>query len=369
MPAEIIIYTLSISFVIQFLYYTGIYSRVLITVKNLGNKKDLPPLSVIISTNNEADNVQNFLPLILNQDYNKFELIVVNDRSTDKTQDILNQFQEIYNNLKVIIINELSEKISGKKNALTKAIETAKHEHLIFTDADCYPVSKNWLRTIANSYTKKTEIVIGYGGYEKQKGFLNKIIRFETLFNAMQYMSFALLGFPYMGVGRNLSYKKSLFLQNNGFSTHKKITSGDDDLFINKTANKKNTEVLINNESITISIPKTKFKDYLKQKRRHLSTGKYYKQKHKLLLGTEILSRFFFYIGIIFSLFFQKFNEIALIMYSVKLLSIFIITKSFSGKLKEKHNLFFIPIFDILIPVINLFIYISTLFNNKIEWK
>ncbi len=326
-------------------------------------------LSVIISAKNEARNLQKFLPLILEQNYPNFELIVADDASTDETENILRKFQKTYPNLKVLDIEKENGDVKGKKNALSHAITSAEYNYLVFTDADCYPDSENWLRKIIGSYSENTEIVIGFGTYEKRKGFLNKLIRFETLFNAMQYMSYALSGFPYMGVGRNLSYKKTLWLKNKGFSGHEHILSGDDDLFINAAANKKNIAILTDPESKTISIPKECFKDYVKQKKRHLSTGKYYKIRHKFLLGTEILSRFIFYSGIIIFSVVHKFVLIAIILYVIRIFVLLIFTKIFSDKLKEKQNLFFIPIFDILIPLLNLLIYSGTFFDKKIVWK
>ncbi|NOZ35936.1 MAG: glycosyltransferase [Chlorobi bacterium] len=364
---QAVTYLFLVSFIIQLLYYFLIYRNVLRRDEEHENTGLLPPLTVIISAKNEAENLRNFLPLILNQSYSEFELIVVNDASTDGTKNILSEFQSSYNNLQVIEIKE--EYSKGKKNALTKAVAAAKYEYLVFTDADCYPVSENWLKTIARLYSENIEIVLGYGAYKKQKGFLNKLIRFETLFNAMQYMSFAISGFPYMGVGRNLSYKKSVWIKNGGFLKHKNILSGDDDLFVNAAATKKNIKILTDAGSKTVSIPKNKFKDYLKQKKRHLSTGNYYKQIYKLLLGTEVFSRFLFYVGVIILLCIQKLVLTVILLYLMRIMIIFIFLKKFSDKINDKQNLFFISIFDILIPMLNLFVFTGTLFDKKIVWK
>jgi len=178
-------------------------------------------------------------------------------------------------------------------------MKAAKNELLVFTDADCYPVSNKWLQEISKAYTHKKQIVLGYGGYETKKGLVNKLIRFDTLFIAMQYLGFALSGRPYMGVGRNLSYVKTLFFKGVGFSKHYHLISGDDDLFINDNANKNNTAVVISAESFTRSIPQTSFVNWAKQKKRHLTTGKLYKFGNKFFLSLEPFSRFIFYAGII----------------------------------------------------------------------
>jgi len=185
--------------------------------------------------------------------------------------------------------------ISGKKYPLSVGIREAKHEILLLTDADCVPASEFWIEKMQDGYHENTEIVLGYGAYHKQRGLLNKLIRFETFHTALQYLSYALAGIPYMGVGRNLSYKKSLFFRNKGFSSINHIPGGDDDLFINQTATKKNTEVVIDPDAITRSIPKTTWAGWLRQKARHYTTAKFYKPKHKLLLGLYFATQFIFY--------------------------------------------------------------------------
>jgi hypothetical protein len=136
-----------------------------------------------------------------------------------------------------------------------------------------------------DGFREDTEIVLGYGSYFKRPGLLNKLIRFETFHTALQYLSYALAGMPYMGVGRNLSYKKDLFFKNKGFSALNQIPGGDDDLFINKVATKTNTAIVIDEEAHTLSEPKKKWSHWWNQKLRHYSTAKYYKPKFKFLLG------------------------------------------------------------------------------------
>ena len=357
-----------ISFSLQLCYFFCVYMKILYHKSKSFQGKNIKAVSVIISAKDEADNLKKFLPVILNQNYSEFELIVVNDRSKDGTGKVLNDFQKKYSRLKVINIPEKETNAGGKKNALTKAINAAENDYLLFTDADCYPVSKNWIKSIIGSYNSETEIVIGFGAYEVQKGFLNKLIRFETVFNAMQYMSFALRGYPYMAVGRNLSYKKSVFIKNEGFKKHLNILSGDDDLFINEVARSDNTNVICNPESKTVSIPKKTFKEYFIQKRRHLMTGKKYKFRAKLFLGTEIISRFIFYLSIMLSVVYDYY-VLALSVYLIRMLILIFFIKFYSEKLNEKKNIFFIPIFDILIPIINLFIYSGIFFDKNIRWK
>jgi len=224
-----------------------------------------------------------------------YEVVVVNDNSVDESKYILQELKKTFKTLNVVELIQEAKLISGKKYPLSVGIREAKHEILLLSDADCVPASECWVEKMQNGYDENKEIVLGYGAYHKRKGLLNKLIRFETFHTALQYLSYALAGMPYMGVGRNLSYKKNLFIRNKGFSSINHIPSGDDDLFINQTATKKNTAVVIDPDAITRSIPKTTWGGWLKQKSRHYTTAKFYKPKHKFLLGLYFASQFVFY--------------------------------------------------------------------------
>lgn len=364
---QLLFFILCISFVIQMFYFFYFYLRVLKNKKQKNKNYKEYPISIIISAKNEAHNILKFLPKILNQDYNTFEVIVINDASEDNTLQVLNNFSEQYTNLSIINIKK-SSSAKGKKNALQKGIESSKYKYLLFTDADCYPTSNQWAKQIMLAFNKNTEIVLGFGGYENRKGFLNRLINFDTIFIALKYMSFAKAGFPYMGVGRNLAYKKSTFIKNNGFNSHKHILSGDDDLFIKEVANKNNTEIVISNNSKTKSIPNKTWKTFIAQKRRHLTTGVKYKVIHKFLLGTEVFSQLIFYISTILSLATQSAVYESITLYFIRLIILSILIYFFSKKINEKNNIIFIPIFEVLIPIINLFTAISNLFIKRRVW-
>ena len=215
---------------------------------------------------------------------------------------MLEEFKKTFKDLHIVNLEQEAKGIPGKKYPLSIGIKEAKHEILLMTDTDCVPASEFWLQKMQDAYQDGIEVVLGYGAYYKKPGLINKLIRFETFHSALQYFSYALAGLPYMGVGRNLSYKKALFLRNKGFSSINHVLSGDDDLFINQVANKNNISVVIDPEAFTLSEPKTTFKEWVKQKNRHLSTGKYYQPKHKFLLGLYSLSHFLFYPLLIVSL-------------------------------------------------------------------
>ncbi len=351
------------AFFIQLFYYLFFYIRIAF-YKPKDKKNKQSSVSVIICAKDEAENLENFLPKILEQDYPDFEVIVVNDGSEDETSDVLKRLKNKYSKLYVTSLPKNNKLRQGKKLALTIGLKAAKNDWVLLTDADCEPVSKNWISKMQANFTEDKEIVLGYGGYFARKGFLNKLIRFDSMFIALQYFTYAMAGIPYMGVGRNLAYRKSVFFKNKGFASHLKIKSGDDDLFVNKNARKKNTALELSPESFTRSVPETRFSSWYYQKKRHLTTGKYYRFSHKLLLGLEIFSRFLFYLAIITGLLYTKFLFLFAGIYFTRLILQLIIFYAASIKFKESKVFYFGIIFDFILPLIN-FIIILTNFRLR----
>lgn len=281
---------------IQLFFYIFLFSRVAFYRKKNKQQSQQHPVSVIICARDEDENLARNLPGVLVQQYpSTSEVVVVNDNSVDDSKYILQELKKRFKSLNIVELTQEAKLISGKKFPLSVGIREAKHEILLLTDADCVPASEHWIEKMQDGYADNIEIILGYGAYHKRKGLLNKLIRFESFHTGLQYLSYALAGMPYMGVGRNLSYKKSLFFRNKGFSSINHIPSGDDDLFVNKAANRKNTAVIIDEEAVTRSIPKTTWSAWLKQKSRHYTTAKYYKPKHKFLLGLYFITQFLFY--------------------------------------------------------------------------
>ena len=248
-------------------------------------REDAPPrpVSVIICARNEAPRLRERLPAILRQQYSDFEVLVVDHHSTDDTAAVLAGLAGEYPQLR--ILQAKTEATAGKKEALTQGIAAARHDLLLLTDADCRPASPFWLQRMAAKAGQRTQLVLGYGPYEKRPGLLNAFVRFEAAYTALQYLAFALAGLPYMGVGRNLLYDRSLFRQTGGFAGHTELASGDDDLFVNAVATGSNTRICLQPEAFTWSEPKTTWRDYVRQKRRHLSTAVRYRFVHQLALS------------------------------------------------------------------------------------
>lgn len=344
---EIIFVGFAIATALQLFYYLWFFSRVAFFKHKTKHQTQQHPASVIICARDEDENLARNLPGVLVQAYpSTYEVVVVNDNSFDDSKYILQELKKTFKSLHIVELTQEAKLISGKKYPLSIGIREAKHEILLLTDADCVPASEHWIEKMQNAYYNGIDVVLGYGGYHKTKGLLNKLIRFDTFHTALQYLSYALAGIPYMGVGRNLSYKKSLFLQNKGFSSMNHIPSGDDDLFINKVATKKNTAVVLDTEAITRSIPKKTFRSWLRQKARHYTTAKYYKPIHKLLLGLYFISQFCFYPLLVLSIIFYDW-KISLGLFGLRfLLQAFIFYKTMK-RLDEKDLWPWFPFLDL----------------------
>lgn len=333
-------------------------------------------VSVIICAKNEDHNLPEFLPLILNQDYPDYEVVVVDDCSSDNTPDVLREFEKKYKHLKVITVKEDKKHHHGKKFAVMVGIKGASNEHLIFTDGDCKPVGNQWLKMMMRNYTSGTEIVLAYSKYEKLPGLLNKLIRFDTFHVALQYLSFAKAGSPYMGVGRNLSYKKSLFFKHKGFATHYHIESGDDDLFINQAATPTNTKAEFSPESFTVSRVKRTWRGWVEQKRRHLTTWPEYKLSDKIRLGIYPLAQAFSWILFLVLLLFCIFTDFPLpdtyiicALFAFRILVQIVIFKLAMDKLKEKDLLLLSLLSELFLLVFYPVLTISNKLFRRQKWK
>lgn len=299
-------------FTLAFLYEVYFYGRYMwarrctkgakgdATLNDANDEK--PGVSVIVCARNEGQNLKPYLQSLLTQDYPLFEVIVVNDGSEDDTQAVIDEYAALDKRVRTTFVPKGARMRSTKKLGLTLAAKAARYDYLLLTDADCRPESTHWISSMmagfesrGKSQESKIEVVLGYGPYFRENSLLNSVIQYETLFNGLHYMGAAATGKPYMGVGRNLAYRKDTFFEHGGFSDLMTESAGDDDLFVNKVATKHNTAVVYDYDSVTWSVPKTTWKAWWQQKRRHLSVSGGYKESSKQHLLREPLARGLFY--------------------------------------------------------------------------
>ena len=366
-PTHIILLSLLIIMAsIQGWYWLGYYRRA--AFAKADEKKPapkLPPLSVIICARNEAENLARFLPAVMEQDYPSYEVVVVNDCSEDNTYDILGEMMNRYPHLRVSIIQRDPGFTHTKKLAMLIGIKAAKNELLVFTDADCRPASPNWLREVAAAARPETDIVIGYGGYIAEEGLLNSYIRYETMFIGMQYFGMTMAGKPYMGVGRNLAYRRSFFFDRGGFGPHNHIMSGDDDLFVNRNATIDNCSLMLSPDSFTLSAAQKSLGAWIKQKRRHFSAATYYKWNDKVRLFFEPFSRVSYY-GLLLTLLLMLVSwPIVLFIAMARLVMRAVVIRKAAATFKEPRLWVISLFFDILAPFVTAFLFVTTIRRGK----
>lgn len=346
-PANLLLLAFGLVALIQVFYYLFFFTRLAFHKPGKPASSQTHPVSVIVCARDEAENLMKNLPGILVQKFpTTHEVIVVNDNSRDESKYLLEELQRTFKQLQIVELKQEARFIPGKKFPLSIGIKSAKHDIVLLTDADCVPATEHWIEKMQEHYTEDIEIVLGYGAFHKKKGIFNKIVRWETFHTALQYLSYAKCGLTYMGVGRNLSYKKAVFFRHKGFSAHNHVPGGDDDLFINKASNKRNTTISTDPDTFTLSNPPKNWKQWRRQKARHYTTSKYYKGLHKFLLGLYALSHFCYYPLFVICLFVCDWR-LVLGIFGLRFLSQFIILYASTKKLNEKDLFPWFLFFDI----------------------
>lgn len=373
----ILLSTVGVLLVVQLIYYLALYNRM--HIRNVASRKEelhftneWKPLSVIICARNESENLKRFLPSILEQDYPNFEVIVINDGSTDESEEVLSAFEEKYPHLYHSFTPASARYISRKKLSLTLGIKASKHDWLVFTEANCRPVSNQWLRLLARNFTPRTEIVLGYNGYERGKGWRHKCIAFDSLFTSLRYLGFALAGRPYMGIGRNLAYRKELFFNQKGYSTHLNLQRGEDDLFINQVATNENVAVETDKNAVIRMRPVERYKDWKEEKMSYLATSSYYHGAQRHLLGLETCSRLLFYATFMGAIVLGVCNAhwlavgLAVLAMAIRFtVQAIVINKTATDMDDNRHYYFTLPVFDFLQPLQSLRFRTYRLYRGK----
>ncbi len=360
---QVLLIATAILLLIQILYYLGIYNRIHIrnrAVKrdNINFSQDLPPITVIICAREEVENLRHNLVSVLEQDYPEFEVIVINDGNTDESEDYLVLLSEKYPNLYHSFVPESSRYISRKKLAITLGVKASKYDWLVFTEANCKPESDQWLRTLARNFTPHTQIVLGYSGYERGRKWLHKKVAFDNLFYSIRYLGHALASKPYIGIGRNMAYRKELFYQQKGFSAYLNLQRGDDDLFINQVTNKENTRVETDRSSILRMEPIFCYRDWQEEKISYTSTSRYYCGVQKYLNGAETTTRLLFYAAWMATLALGIINQhwivavTGFVSFGIRYTLQAIIINKTAKDLSEKRRYYLtLPIYDFLQPL------------------
>lgn len=354
---------------LQFIYYVLLFGNFSFSKKQNTTLKRIP-ISVIVCAKNNEEQIINYIPLLATQEYPDFEIILIDNASSDTTLDIFEEFEKKYDSVRLVKVENNEAFWGNRKFALTLGIKAAKKEYLLFTDADCFPKSKDWISQMSSQFTPQKTIVLGYHSFEKIPGsFLNKIIRFENVLSATQYFSWAKLGKPFRGIGKNLAYKKDEFYKVNGFIDHMKIRSGDDELFINQVADSKNTAICFSPESFTYSKPKSSYKNWKEQIRIQAATSTYFKAFDQAQLRLFFITQMLFFLAPILLLVFQYQWITVVSLIGFRYLFVGISLGFSAGKLQEKDVMYWFPIIELILIFTQLKIYSANIYSKPIHWK
>lgn len=366
----ILLITFCVTFIIQ-IYFFAFLFRKYAFYSPVNSAAKVDSVSIVICAKNEADKLKKLLDKLKAQRFPNIEIVLVNDNSEDQTLQVMQRFKEARHEADFdVIIEDISSGDSdGKKKALTRGILLSRHEHLLLTDADCLPLSNTWIEEMTSQFQEKTRIVLGYGAYDKIKGsFLNKIQRFETLITALQYFSYALNDRAYMGVGRNLSYRKSVFLEANGFENHQHIKSGDDDLFVSQIARPNTVRICDDPNGFTSSIPEKNLRSWIRQKRRHISTAGQYSFYHKSMLGIYYLSQLSFYVLALIGLVTNTYLQVIIPLFLIRFIIWYWTIAKTAIRLNEKDLIAFGPLYEISIIFMQLYIFLKNIISPPKYW-
>lgn len=363
-------------FIIQLLYYLVVYARPARRAKEGVKAQEAiatPAVSIVVYAKNESANLREYLPSLLTQDYPQYEVIVINDGSTDESEDVLKTFEYEYKHLYHTYIPEEARYLSRRKLGLTVGIKAAKYDILLFTEANCFPQSDQWIRNMAAAYTPDTSMLLGYCAYGSYKGLLHKLIAYDNLLMGLQYLSPALAGHPFTGSGRNLSYRKEMFFNHKGFYNSLNLQAGDDDLFVNELATGKNTRAVITPDSITEMARMESFGIWKEMKVSRATTRRHHKGWSLRFYRMETVSFFLFLLAVVASVAMGVMgNWLISVMAGLLYLSLCITKAAVLAKasklLHQKPQTYWLPLLELLHPLLSVYIRIYRRFRGKSDY-
>jgi glycosyltransferase involved in cell wall biosynthesis len=366
---EITFYVFIGIIILQLGYYLGIFGKFIFAGPQQVTQKKLP-VSVLVLAKNDAEKIKTLVPKLINQNYPDFELVLVDNASSDETIDIMEELELAHPNVRLVKVENNEAFWGSKKYALTLGIKAARKEYLLFIDADCEPASNDWLMHMVSQFTMSKTIVLGFSAYRLVKNsLLNKLIRFDALINTTQRFAWAKLGAPYSGDGRNLAYKKEEFFKRNGFINHMNIRTGEDALFINEAATNKNTAVCYTPESFTYSDAPSTFKAWIFDKRKAAYTTTFFKTGDQVKLKIFVWLQALFLVLMTLLIIFQ-FNWMILVpVIAFRYLVCWIVMIQSAAKLNEKDTVYWFPFMEIMLIFIQLYVFTVNLSSKKAHWQ
>ena len=297
-----------------------------------------PFVSIIVAARNEQRAIGDLLQSLVSQSYRNYEIIIVNDRSTDSTAEIVRSFQMKDQRVKLITIDSISSGLPPKKNALTEGIHASKGEILCFTDADCLP-SNAWITSLVSNFDEGVGVVAGYSPYDEGmlsnelrqtfgRRLLFEFIRGEEFKGAVWSAGAIGINLAWLCTGRNLAYRRSVFEQVGGFEKTKMSVSGDDDLFIQLVRRQTLWKIRYDTspEGFVRTAPPASFGKFVQQRTRHFSAGKYFTVPMQAFFLFFHASNLILFLGLLTVIYLPQFTQITIISFAFKLGSDLLLT-------------------------------------------
>ena len=368
MIVEYLFYIFLVATLVQLLYHLFIFIRIWFYKES--EHVNYKPVSVIVSSKNQLDDLRSNLIYFLNQEYPEFEVIVINDASSDGTEDYLEELQKKYDYLKVVTktIQENDRFNKGKKFGITLAIKSATHDNLLFSDADSYPSSNQWIKKMQTYFSSKNQIVLAHSRLEKRKGLLNRLLRYESLYEGLLSFSSALCGFPFLAQRRNIGYTRGLFFSINGFFSHLNLSRGEAMLFVDEASNSRNTAVCLSAEAMTLSNKQKSYLEWCYDKRSYFHLAKRLRFSSLMILGMNFFSQLSFWMLIPVLLIYQINTQLVLLAFSLRFCMQFIVYCKMCKFTNEYSLLWFQPFYEISLMLINFILLLSTFIKKVHDW-
>jgi len=356
----------------QILYYWIVFGRVAFyNPKKHPASEAFPSVSVIIVAENDYQNLRRNISALLEQDYPDFEVVVVNSSPQETASFyLLKGSQDKYSNLKIVDLPSVKTTFhSNKKFLLAIGVKESVKDILLATNIDCQPNSPYWIRSMVSQMNGEKQLVLGYTGLTTAHA--NRFYRLDKVNTSLTYLSLARCGMPYTGTGDNLACSRELFNKAHGFVSHYAIPYGEDTLFVNRNATRKNTTVALAPDSLVHIQTKMRFRRWMYLKKVARCSQKHYKKRHRFMLTLFPFTRFLCYLSFIGLLCLLPLNTMFYLYYiiigifALRMFSQLFITKKAMQRFHEKGLLFLQPFLEPVYMILSWVTFFKTLFRRK----
>ena len=355
---------------VQLVYYYVIYGRFAFHRKKAAlGFRDIP-VSVVIVVRDDAAQVLQTLPYLLEQEYSFYEIVIVNDRSRDENSlHAIKEYKERYPNIKIVDLSTAVSTSRGKKMAISMGIKCASYDHILLTSPNCKPASRQWLSLMAQNFQFQHRIVLGYNTFDKKKGPYSHFLHYDNLVNAMQYFSHALMRSTYRGDLNNVAFLRQLFYNQKGFISYNHLLYGEEDIFIHRASSKNNTAIEFSPDAATVRQHTPQYRFWRIHKISLFYTRKFNSLKNRFLLGGFELTNLLFYILLVVSVITAIHQPLALYITLgialLRIISLYIVTGISAKKLKETQIIPYFLFYDILFSILNPLYWLSAKIHHK----